>query len=220
MRTPTRNPKHALFPLALAVVFAHLDCEASIQPAGVLRERELSPVVQWADETGKLTVIRANVAAALGLGPADLVVRQLESTMGASNMTNVFAVAVTRLDTLLIGQVHEPPGNAIFWLTSTSGELRSAARFSPSLGAESVAVSAEQVAAFAAAKRFLMTEKRRFDATQRQSSNSTPVDSTMLVPTSGRRIFGSERHAIAAAPWVLIGVAVAFWLATQRSSRT
>src|ERR1051326_1473159 len=91
----------------------------------------LDLLASWVNETGKPSVIRGPVVEALGLPPADLLVRERGFRGPAEQFTHVCSVSSEPRfeDVIFLALVDENDGSATVWRTTRVGQLTAAVSF-------------------------------------------------------------------------------------------
>ncbi len=135
-------------------------------------QTSLASIAKWVEQTGKATVMRALVAAALGFENADLPVRERGFRAKGEQLTHVCSIiaAAGHEDVVILALVNEDTGDAAVWRANRSGDLIFSARFANG-GAQRIS-NEESQAIFISEKGILLSQMR--DRLLRASPQPSP----------------------------------------------
>jgi len=189
----------------------------------------LSQVGQWVDQSGKITVLRGNIAEILGFQGVDLRVHERGFRITGEQLTHV--CSTTDLpgfeEIIFLALVDENTGDAVIWRGTRNGDLVMTARFVD--GSPKTVPNDTGQVSFDAEKEFFLKKMRA----ETFRSNPTPSDTLQALPgplesavdpkvkTPSRHVgLAPEITTVLLYPWVIPVVIAALVMgASSRSKR-
>jgi hypothetical protein len=203
----------ALIGLVLFQLAAAASVTVPVEPLRPL----LEGVREWVLSTGTSTVIRRNVVEALGLGAADLPVKQRAIRALGARFTEVVSIptqgGAVSSNIILFGRVDESDGTCIVWRSGLDGQLVTTVTLRPDDASSEDFNNSD----FTEVKLFFLYQSQKETNGAGQSSNHAsprPVGNSfstipaVALPSIAARstplpkmLFGSETTALCAGPW-------------------
>jgi hypothetical protein len=159
------------FVIGIVVLASTILCPRAYSSREITFQRSLSQVGEWIDRSGKITVIRANIAEKLGLQNVDLRVHERGFRIRGEQFTHVCSTADLPgfQEIMFLALVDEATGDAVIWRATRTGDLVRTARFEDGL-AKTVPNETEQTA-FAVEKEYFL---KRFRAETFRNNPAPP----------------------------------------------
>lgn len=198
----------------------------ALQPELPRTTRPLKPVIDWVVRTGRHTVIRANVAKALGFPDRDLEVRQRAFLPAGAEITEVFAVPVAMANVAVLSRLDESTGAAVVWRSDASGITETTVSVHPVDGVQAITASPENVQLFERVRSFFVQQQSAAGAARQPSASANGgtagPNRDVKSPAEHHRgaPFASEISALGAAPWLLIAIPVVLYITTRPTRRS
>lgn len=164
--------------IGIVVLAWTLVCPLAYSSRETVFRTSLSQVGEWVDRSGKITVMRGNIAEKLGFQNNDLRVHERGFRIAGEQLTHVCSTTDFPgfEEIIFFALVDETTGDAVIWRTTRNGDLVRTARFEDGL-AKTVPNETEQTA-FAAEKEYFL-KKVREEAVQ---NNPAPPDTLQAAP--------------------------------------
>ena len=181
---------------------------------------------KWIADTGKPTVIRANVSKVLGFGERDVSVRERGFRRLGERFTHVLAVITepNQSHDVVIARIDESDGSGITWYCSPSGRLLLTVVLDGN-GSAGLVLNGKYESELSAEKRYFT--RKFLEASRSIDESSNTEDKPHLaeigkahVTRPRKRVLGSEMTALMVyAPWSFLGLAIIFYLGVLPPNR-